>query len=377
MLLRALISLLLLMLLAPVPAHAKSFTVPQKPPLETMLGQMIMVGFKGTGEEPLTEDIKLLQEDIRKGHIGGVIFFEYDWQTKQRGRNVRSTAQVASLAFLLQKKARIPLFIAVDQEGGRVERLRSEHGFTPIPSARDLGTNTPKETYTIALAQGKALRALGINLNFAPVVDLNVNPDSPAIGRVERSFSPDPVQVAAHGSAFARGLAEAKVASCYKHFPGHGSATDDSHHSLPDITASWKEEELLPYLPGTIPAKLPLMVMVGHMYIKTLDAGYPASLSRSVIDNLLRKTLKWDGVVITDDLEMNAISLHHTQEESILLAVNAGVDILLFGNNIQYAPDQGRKVFAILHKLVKEGKISQQRIYESWKKIIALKRQIS
>ena len=357
-------------------ARAATFSVPENPSLDVMAGQMVLVGFRGTGEAPLVEDIALLREDIRKGHIGGVILFDYDVQTKKRGRNVRSLGQVAKLVAMLQQEARIPLFIAVDQEGGRVERLRAEHGFVSVPHARALGAKKPEETQARALEQGRALRKLGINLNFAPVADVDVNPASPAIGAYNRAFSEKSGIVAAHAAAFAKGLAAAGVASSYKHFPGHGSAAADSHKSMPDITATWTEDELVPYLPGSIPADLPLMVMAGHVYNRALDPVYPATLSHAVITDVLRVRLGWKGVVVTDDLDMDAVTQHYTQEESIRLAVNAGADIILFGNNLRHAVDQGRTVHATLVQLAQQGAIPRARIQESWNRIVALKKRL-
>ena len=360
--------------LFPVPAksgQAASVKFPQTLPLETMIGQMVMVGFRGDGSSPESREMRIILEDIRAGTIGGVIFFDRDWQTRKRGRNIVSLAQVAKLTALLQKNAPIPLFIAVDQEGGRVQRLRSAHGFSDTPSAAVLGKGTPAQTRETALSMGTALRELGITVNFAPVADIAVHPEGPAIGALERAFSNDGERAAKHARAFLDGLGQAGIIGSYKHFPGHGSATADTHHGLTDITATWREEELLPY--AKLSKNGPYMVMTGHLVHKGLDPEYPASLSPAITTSLLRDRIGWQGVVITDDLEMAAIDSFYSMEERIRLAINAGVDIILFGNNIAYHPEQGRRVHAAISNLVRTGAISEQRIAESWARIRALK----
>ena len=340
-------------------------------PLERMAGQMIMTGFRGTGEQPLSQDLLYLLPDIQAGRIGGVILFEPDVLTRQR-RNIRSLDQVAALSALLQKDAPIPLFIAADQEGGRVRRFKEEHGLAASPSAAELGRGSPEATRQEAARIGAALFAAGVNLNFAPVLDVDVNPKSPAIGALGRSFSAEPARVAAHGLAFAEGLASAGVIACYKHFPGHGSARHDSHLGLTDITATWLPIELEPYrriLPHTPPA----MIMSGHMVHRDKGGDLPASLSPAIIDGLLRGTLGWQGVVITDDLQMGAIENTYSMKEAIRLAVLAGSDILLFGNNMRHDPQEGGKAHAALVELVREGAISEARIRKSYDRIMRLK----
>ncbi|MDR3074297.1 MAG: glycoside hydrolase family 3 [Deltaproteobacteria bacterium] len=355
--------------LYPKDARAASGPFQQPLSLDAMIGQMLMTGFRGDGTAD-TAEFRAVTQDVRAGRIGGVILFDRDWQTKKRARNIRSTAQLTALCAFLQKNAPIPLFIAVDQEGGRVQRLRPEHGFPATPSASELGTGTPAETRKAARALGKRLRRIGITLNFAPVADVAVAPEGPAIGLLGRAFSRDAEQVAAHAAAFAEGLGQAGVIGCYKHFPGHGSAAKDSHHGLTDITASWSEDELVPY--AALP-RAPLMVMTGHLLHEGLDPQYPASLSRAITSGLLRERLGWNGVVVTDDLEMDAVAQFHSLEDRIRLAVSAGADIILFGNNLQYHPERSRRLHAALKNLVESGRIPPERIAESWARIRALK----
>jgi beta-N-acetylhexosaminidase len=341
-----------------------------------MIGQMIMTGFRGTGDDMQTGDMPVLLEDIQAGRTGGVILFERDWETGATGRNITSVPQVARLSALLQRHAPIPLFIAVDQEGGKVRRLKPEHGFPPMPSAGQLGALPPGMTRVAGLSAGRALAEAGINLNFAPVADVGINPSGPAIAKLDRAFSADPETSAAHAAAFASGLGRAGVIAAYKHFPGHGSAEQDTHQGITDITATWQRAELRPYLRESLPTGVKLMVMTGHLMHRDLDPWLPASLSRRITTDLLRNELGWEGVVITDDLNMEAIAAHYSLKETIRLAVEAGADILLFGNNLRHDPLTARTAHALLMELVEAGDIDESRIEESWRRIRTLKQDL-
>lgn len=348
----------------------------EQPSLEIMAGQMILSGFRGTGEDADGEaagELAALLDDIAAGRLGGVIYFAVDAYTRDQGRNITSLGQAAGLSALLQAKAPVPLFIGVDQEGGRVRRFTEEHGVPVTPSARVLGWGEPEATFAEAAALGALLGQAGINLNFAPSLDVDSNPDSPAIGALGRSFSEKPEEVAAHGLAFARGMREAGIIACYKHFPGHGSAKGDTHLGFADITPTWSEAELAPYR-AVLPHTPPAMVMLGHMAHREVTGGQPASLSPEAV-TLLRKSLAWDGVIITDDLQMRAVEDAHTPAEAILLAVEAGADILLLGNNLRHDPQMARKAHAALVELARSGALPQNRIRESYERIMRLKRQ--
>lgn len=404
---------------AGAPASAPS------PTLSDMIGQMLMVGFRGAQPQavaPSASDmlgmgallhqaragsnatnvdaakagaagtaragasygVNEVLDDVRAGRVGGVILFDRDVTTGSPERNIISPKQVRALSAALQaaagaSPAGLPLFVAVDQEGGRVQRLKPERGFTQYPPARQMGQGTVGETRLRAVAMGRELADVGVNLNFAPVVDVDVNPDSPAIGRLGRSYGREPRTVAAHAAAFINGMAHAGVVSCLKHFPGHGSARADSHLGVTDVSATRRPEELLPYRTLLRPAGNAWadgwggMVMVGHLYDNRLDAAHPATLSRATIDGLLRRDLGWRGVVITDDLQMGAITDRYPLEEVVFRAVDAGADILLFGNNLRWQPDLTARVHATLSGLVQSGRISEERIRQSYQRIARLK----
>ena len=334
------------------------------PSLDIMIGSMLMLGFRGADLPP--GDAFLAQ--VRAGHVGHVILFDRDVTTGGE-RNITSPQQLRQLTATLRAASPGPLLIAVDQEGGRVRRLKPQKGFADLPSAQSMGAGQPDKTRALARQLGKDLAGLGISVNLAPVADVNSNPANPAIGALERSFSPNPTLVAAHAIAFGQGLAQQGVIPALKHFPGQGGAQKDSHLGLTDITRSWNAKaDLEPYTQAFAQG-WPGMVMLGHLFHTGLDAKYPATLSRTVVADLLRGRMGWQGVVISDDMQMKAITDHYGMEQAVLLAVNAGVDILLFGNNLYWDENLPQKAFATLKGLVQSGRVSQQRVMESWLRI--------
>lgn len=347
--------------------------------LDARIGQMIMVGFRGLSIGPDDQ----IAKDIRRLNLGGVILFDKDVALGSLQRNIRDPQQVRKLVEQLQAQAAVPLFLGIDVEGGRVNRLKEQYGFPATVSAAQLGKGGADAAFLAADAIGRTLRELGINVDFAPVLDVNVNPDNPVIGKIGRSFSADPKIVATHGAAFIHGLHARGVLACAKHFPGHGSSTADSHLGVTDVTNTWTPEELLPYKLVLQPAKKsdtqpanadrPDMVMIGHLFNRHWDEKYPATLSESVIQGMLRGELGFDGVVITDDMQMKAITDQFGLAQAVCLAVNAGADILLFGNNLVYDPQLPAKVHAMIKKMVADGKIPRQRIDQSAKRIAILK----
>jgi beta-N-acetylhexosaminidase len=353
--------------------------------LSNMVGQMILVGFRGA--TPADASVQELARDIGKGRIGGVILFDVDVEkggaaglagdklrARTKSRNIIDVAQVKRLNAFLSDAARAggrpPLFVSVDQEGGKVARLKAEHGFDfAMPTAKKMSKLSSQEITTLYNKLGARLKDLGFNLNFAPCVDIDVNPKSPAIGAMGRAFSKDPNKVARYGQFAAIGLIRAGVMSSFKHFPGHGSAGADTHEGLVDITNAWREYELAPY--SSVPDFT--MVMVAHVVNGKIDPDYPASLSAKTINGLLREKIGFDGVVISDDLQMGAIYGHYGLTETLRLAILAGNDILLLGNNLKYTENLGRAAHAEIMKMVHDGKIPRARIRESYDRIMKLK----
>jgi beta-N-acetylhexosaminidase len=358
-----------LALAAALPTAAQAATLAQ------MAGQMVLVGFKGTSVDDAT--VKTLIDEIRQGQIGGLMYLR---------ANVKSLPDVKAMnAAFLSANPALPVFISLDQEGGKIERLTGKVGFPEMPSEQDIGKDdTPAEAQAIYARTGKALRANGFNLNFAPVVDLNINPDNPIIGHYGRSFGVDPDRVTALAAAAIAAYHGAGVLTALKHFPGHGSSTTDSHKGFVDVTNTWKPVELDPYR-ALIKAGDVDLVMVGHLY----NANYPipgdklelpASLSPVWIGKILRTQLGYQGVVISDDLEMGAIrdlfkgdGKAGILRQTVVRAVNAGTNILLFSNTADYDPDLGAEVQAVLVDEGKKDPAFAKKIKASYDLITALK----
>lgn len=338
------------------------------PDTARMAGAMIMVGFRGT-EVP---DNAPLLRALAEGRAGGVILFSRDILLGTV-RNIESPSQVRALIARLKSAAAGPLLVAVDQEGGRVQRLSAQNGFQDWPSAREWGLGDPEATYAGALGMGAALAGAGFNLNFAPCVDLDM-PDSPAIGALDRAFHRRPERVTAHARAFIRAMTDAGVISTLKHFPGHGSARGDTHLGFVDVDATWTPDELEPYR-TLLDEGFDGVIMVAHVCLGRYGDA-PADLNPAVIEGLLRAGLGWQGVVATDDLQMEAVTAAHDLKETILLAVNAGADVLVFGNNLAYDPDMAAHAHAALLELVAEGRIAPARLRASWERIEALKERL-
>ncbi len=338
--------------------------------LDEMIGQMLMVGFRGT----VLDEKSPIIRDITEFHLGSVILFDRDVALGSKLRNIESPEQLELLTQSLQAHAHIPLFIGIDQEGGKVQRLKQERGFHETDSIAELASQPDDmlSTMSAAMLIGGQLEALGINLNFAPVLDVNINPDNPAIGLLGRSFSSNPRCVAAHAEVFIDILHDEGVLACVKHFPGHGSSATDSHLGLPDVSQSWSKAELIPFA-AVIRSGRADMVMSAHLFNSSWDQDHPASLSHQVITGMLRENIGYRGVVVTDDLNMPAITDHYGLEEAIFLAIDAGSDILLFGNNLTFDPDIVPRAHAIITSLVETGRISPERIHASFQRIMRLK----
>jgi beta-N-acetylhexosaminidase len=364
--------LLILMIGTRMAAHAEhpTYQIPSEDSLRVMIGQMILVGFRGM----TVDDESSIFRDITERGIGGVILFDYDVPLKKADRNIGSPDQVAALTRTLQEWAAVPLLVSIDQEGGWVNRLKEKYGFPKSVSAGYLGRlDDADSTRFYADRTAATLSDIGVNLNFAPVVDLNLNPDNPIIGKIERSFSEDPQVVSRHAAIVVRSHRDKGIATALKHFPGHGSSAGDTHRGLVDVTKTWQSLELRPY-EMLIDSGLVDAVMTAHVVNRQLDAAGPSStLSEPTITGVLRNQLGYDGVVFSDDLQMGAIADHYELETVVRLALEAGVDILTFGNNSVYEPDIAERVIRIIVNLVEQDVITKSRIEESYRRIMDLK----
>jgi beta-N-acetylhexosaminidase len=321
--------------------------------LKEKIGQMFMVGFAGAG--PSKAILKLIKEF----HLGGVILFS---------RNLQSPAQTAKLSNTLQAQSqKMPLLISIDQEGGRVSRLPK--GFTIFPGGAKLAAcQSPPLVYRVAEATAKELRAVGINMNLAPVLDVNTNPANPIIG--DRSFGASATLVSTLGLTMIAGFQDNNVIACGKHFPGHGDTGADSHKELPRVAQGLRrlhEVELRPFL-HTIQNGL-ASIMTAHVLYPELDPDEPATLSKRIVTGLLREGMGFKGVVITDDLEMAAISDRHGPGEAAVKAIEAGVDIVL----ICHDEDKQAAAMEAVAQAVKKKRISEARLDQSLLRLLQMK----
>jgi beta-N-acetylhexosaminidase len=322
-------------------------------------GQLVFIGLEGT-------ELKSHEADFMiENNIGGVTLF---------GRNVKTPEQIHRLCtdlYNLKSKmpSKMPPFIAIDMEGGRVHRLKAP--FTQWPSIAKVGAlDSTSVAFKFANFMGTELRAMGINIDFSPCVDVLTNPDNVLIG--DRSFGSDPEFVAKMASAIVRGYIKAGIIPCAKHFPGHGNTIIDSHEDLPveevDL-ATLQERELVPFKKA-FRARMDL-VMTAHILYNKIDAKYPATLSPTIIQKILKQDLKYRGLVVTDDLGMKALTKSYAREEIPVLALQAGCDILLHCNEF----DAPAIALAAMKKALEDKRIQSAQLEESYAKIMTLKKE--
>jgi beta-N-acetylhexosaminidase len=338
--------------------------------LEKKIGQMIMVGFRGL---ELTEDTMIV-EDITRHGIGGVILYDYDVQKGVFERNIKSPDQLKGLINSLKS---LPggdgLLIAVRHEGGDNTVLKERYGFNRSVSQGHLGKNDNISlTMKYSLDSAQYLSELGINLNLAPVIDLDARDKSNEMHGHGKYFSHDPDVVVEHAWEVINAHRIFKVLTAVKYFPGHGIAGNDFHQGFVDVSKSWDAKELLPYQeliadPGCD------MVMVGHIFNRRLDPDWPASLSEKTINGILRQRLGYEGVIISADIQVPGIRDNYSLETVLERTILAGVDILVFGNNLIYEPDIVNRSIETIMELIDQGRISKSRINDSYDRISDLK----
>ncbi len=335
--------------------------------LDIKIGQMILIGM------PSAKVDSTVLNEVKKGKVGALIYFE-----KNIPKSSSAFAAFKKMSWTYQKAAPIPLFICIDQEGGKVNRLKEKYGFARSISAASIGKFKSIDSVQFyAEATAATLAGLGINVNFAPCVDLAVNPTNPVIVKPERAYSANEDSVAWFAKEVVKQHRRFGVVTVLKHFPGHGSSKDDTHLGLADVTKTWNERELKPYQvlldSGFVDA-----VMTSHIVNKNLDAtALPGTLSKKMIDSLLRKKMGHGGVVFSDDMQMKAIASNYGLEVAIKLAVNAGVDVLCFSNNITGSEERTvDKVHAVIKGFVASGEIPKTRIDESFQRIMKLKKSV-
>lgn len=334
----------------------------QQDSLGIKIGQMIEIGFPKAEVDP-----KVLDE-VRLGKVGAVIIFE---------KNIPATNSfngLKKITWTYQNAAKIPLLISIDQEGGRVNRLKTKYGFPSSITAEAMGKSKLDSVKFYSESTAATLAGLGININFAPVVDLAINRDNPIIAKVGRSFSANEDSVIMMAKEVVKIHRKYGVLTSLKHFPGHGSSKDDTHKGLTDVTTTWQDRELKPYK-ALIDSGYVDGVMTSHIVHRILEPdGHPGTLSDDILTGILRNKLHFNGVIFSDDMQMHAITKHYSLEEAIKMAINAGVDIMTFSNNIAGSDERtSDKVHSIIRKMVETGEIKQERIDASFKRIMQMK----
>ena len=330
--------------------------------LAAAVGDMLFLGFYGFTAGALSA--RLLARQVRRGQVGGVFFV---------AQNVGSEADVKALLRLFRADGATPL-LAIDHEGGIVQRLTEDHGFSRLPAARDVAAGmSTAEAQTLYARAGRDLAALGFNVNFGPVVDLD-NPDSLAIGAFGRAYGTTPERISSYATAFVDGFASAGIICTAKHFPGHGHSTADSHHGVADISASWTEVELEPFA-HLIASGRAQMVMTGHLRLDQIEpAGRPATVSAAVINGLLRDKLGHRGVVVTDDLDMDAVSHSMGRREAVIQAILAGNDLLMIKNLFGYDPLLPERVVGWVRQAIADGVLREEQVMQAAERVRAMRR---
>ncbi|MFC1886205.1 glycoside hydrolase family 3 protein [Thermodesulfobacteriota bacterium] len=360
------------------------------PTLDEKIGQLIAIGFHGAS--PGDEGVRRVTRQVKAGKVSGVVIYRY---------NIKGPRQLNSLLKPIHDASGpLPLFVMIDQEGGRVQRLHGQNGFFDTLSAKRVASEMD-----VAEAQrhydkmGAMLKKTGFNINLAPCVDLGDDPPSEAIGQLERSYSSDPQTISDYAEAMVEGLRVHGVLSCLKHFPGHGRARGDSHMGLVDITKTWLADELWPYR-KLISRGAADAVMTAHLIHNQVDPDTPATLSTTWI-NRLRTDIGFDGVVVADDLHMGAIIRRYSLGDVLIKGLNAGLDLFLFSNNPLAEKTQGirqdsnspvvttgkggwsvpdpdlpEKIIRTVKKAVSDGSIDPSVIDRAYNRVVHLKQRL-
>ena len=333
--------------------------------IDEKIGQLLLFGI---GSSTSIEENNKFLKSVKANKLGGILIYE---------KNISKDSSKRKLKKLIKKfkdASKTPLLVSIDEEGGRVNRLKPKYGYPKTVSAYYLGqTNNLDSTkhYSDLIAHNLYLN--GINVNYAPVLDFH-NPSSPPLGKMERCFSDDAEVIIKHGRQVIESHRYFNIKTVLKHFPGHGNSQKDSHLDVTDVSKYWKPEELIPYQRLIAENKVDA-IMTAHIVNNKLDSLLlPATLSKKVMTGLLREQMGFDGVIISDDMHMKAISDHYGFEQAIEMCLNAGVDILMFSNNIakdlEIVPED---VIVKIKKMITEGKITEERIETSYQRILKFK----
>jgi beta-N-acetylhexosaminidase len=330
--------------------------------LSSNVAELVMMGFDGsTLKSPSAQS---LAKHTAEGRVGSIFFVK---------NNIGTRGDVEALIRLFKKDAPASLRLAIDHEGGIVQRLLEIHGFTPLPPPRDIVSSaTPAQARVIYENAGTELVNLGFNINLAPVVDLD-DPNNPAIGHYKRAFNADPKKVAEYARAFIEGFKSSGIVCALKHFPGHGHSLTDSHNDLPDITTTWSETELEPYR-LLIESDHASLIMGGHLRLGLIEpSDIPTTLSKAVTTGLLRERLGFAGVIMTDDIDMVAISRKLDRQSAFIQALLAGNDLLMIRNVKNPDPEFPLKVLSLMQLSLDSGLLTVEQIHASAERVRRMK----
>jgi beta-N-acetylhexosaminidase len=324
--------------------------------MEEKIGQLVIAGIDGYEIDAGTEEL------VEKYHVGGFILLK---------KNVRDTKQMHSLINSLKennKANKIPLFLAIDEEGGKISRMPEE--FTRIPASKKIGDQNNSElSYQIGTILGEELKAFGLNMDFAPVLDINSNPQNPVIG--DRAFGDHTDIVTKLGIETMKGLQDQNIISVVKHFPGHGDTSVDSHVSLPTVNHDLERLESFELLPFSEAIKNKAdAVMIAHILLPKIDRDHPSTFSKIMITDILREKMNFDGVVITDDMTMGAVTNNYDIGAAAVQSINAGSDIILVCHDYE----KEKAVIQALLDAANSGTITQERIEQSVYRVLSLKK---
>jgi beta-N-acetylhexosaminidase len=324
--------------------------------LRKKIASLLVVGFRGQSVNSNDWIVKAIKDGL-----GGIILFDRDQLTGNK-RNITSPSQVKKLITSLRNAAPGPLIVSIDQEGGLISRLNPSNGFPPTKSEAQIGAIN-QTAQTVAWAQGmvETMKSIGVTMNFAPVVDLNINKNNPAIAKLGRSFSADPDVVVSNATTEIKVHRAGGIKTSIKHFPGFGSATGNTDFGVVDVSKSWRRSELEPF-ERLIKTGMADSVLVAHLLNTQIDPSRPMSLSKKAITDLLRGQLGFKGPVVSDDMQATGITKKYGHDEALSLALQAGMDLLVYANQQQYDAGIVEKTLDAAVKLVKNGTLTEAQI---------------
>jgi beta-N-acetylhexosaminidase len=344
--------------------------------LRQKIAQLLCIGFDGSD---LGEAEELRYWLTRSDGLGFLIFFDYDLKKQTYDKNIKNFEQLKKLScdikqYYAQIHPKHPgIGLSIDVEGGRVDRLARIHEYEHLPSANLIANLSFEERHALWKKHAELLQSLHIDLNFAPVVDLELSPQDGIFGPLGRCFSNHASKVALLSMEYIDTLNHYGIYACLKHFPGHGSATADSHLDFVDVSASFSVDELKPYEVLISKPNLYFAIMTAHVINRRLDKdGIPATLSKTILTDILRNKLKYHGLIISDDLQMRAISKYYTRKDALLKTFLAGADVIIFGNQLGF--DTPTEIIDDIELLVNEGLLDEHVIEQAYQRVLDFKK---